>query len=997
MQEKISRLGFRPEKSLATIWLVITISGFSGWVSSAAQAQDLDVPRARTAWERERAEADRARGDHDREVAVAGRLQTTLDQARNEENRALSALSELQAQLQRIDRDIATTEADIRSLGFQRDTLMRQRRDAERDLPSLISRRDRLGDEIRGLERGLRLIEEEISRLESAPRSGPWTCCAADSGWEEHAGGHCSSNESRDTAYDAAQALCLEFHGSCSVRNCEQPEDPQLEELRRERDRVRRELEETRQSWSEAEAAVGQRETDIQGIDSSIRRTENDIVSRESSLSDLRSRRSTQLGRIADAERTLRSRESSRREAETALSNHAPTLAASRRTWEQAEREAQAALDYLRQVEANYAAARNRVLAAAEDAARRHASSEAGERAPVPANMEGRASGEQEGASRGQSDVALRDFAAGWSDGRANAGLDASLRQSFDSGLAQGREMAVTLARSEDWPRGWNDALDTTLAEAPEFSATVDITSVLPPDPGQNGADLDPRKKPVLRGQDPVFETPVAPPYNVPVAGRPQFSTPAPDFRHRDRPCSGLVLPEFEPLCRERYDATYTANFRDSWAIVYLREWQAAFNSQARVAYDRVLGGSNESERERGRQQGAREKGVLDGFAARILTARVEQYDSGRQAMQEWLKTGNLLIVREVSLVETSSDGLFSGGEDVLVRIVVDNYGHTASPLAKMRVRFLSRSGVGSLSFETRELPALAARTRTTLVGVTSGKLLAAASGSSVTLSGTLESQTSGTWAELERISMEQKIRFPLELESMQQAAPAPLDQDSLVSLRFVNNAQIATGEARVVLSESNGFVLFPVAEGEEPGVVVPSLEPGGVTSVEVKMRAGLGVPDQTPLRFLVKASHDDELSSRLVSEQLIDQRIQVARNAILVLTDTAGRPIQSGRLSVAGGTSAAVPVLFKFLASQTRPGPFAFRWKSASHPTIRPTSGSTTGVRFNEWNPRWTRQPDLFRLDIPASLRGQAVWGEWELEEAGRVIHRLRVGFDVR
>jgi septal ring factor EnvC (AmiA/AmiB activator) len=880
-------------------------------------------------------------------------------------------------------------ENQISRLESDRNQLNRQRNDAASELPTLRRRAEDLARQRDELQRTERDLERRIANHQGGPGQGPWTCCSVDRGWEEHRSGHCSTNENKQAAQEAAQQSCLAVHAACDQRRCEQPDSPELERLRRQLETTRAELRDVESRLSYAQSQVDTQERDIRNYDSRLSQTDRDISSKQSEHSQLRSSRIDAQSRISSEERNLSRAEDDVRTAQNQVDRHTGILDSARREWQREEDEAQVAYRYLQQVIANYNAALGRVLAQAEQEATQHSSREAQERAPSVADSMGQRDAKAAGEEKGSAEGSSRDFARGYKTGRESASTSQRLAQSYSEGLKLGQDSADQKAQKEDFPLGYNQAWDQLLANAPENDAVVDITSQISPNPGDNGADLDPRKRAIGNVPSPAFQFPQEPAYGLPMAGNPTFSTPGADFRYRAYPCSGLQLPEFEPKCRERYDATYTRKFVDQYSAVFRNSYTIAFNGSVKSHYDAALGRSYDGSKSRGEEQGAKDQGILDGFGSSLPQARARQFQLGQAAVTNSLSTGHLLIVRDVKLVEESGDGLFASGDRAKLRVVIDNYGLKSSPLGKARVRITGNTNGESLTFELRDLPSLAANTRTTLEGVVAAKISQAKALSKIVLEGVIELRgADGAYSELERIAPEAEIRFPLEIQAITLSKNPRVDEEVPAKIKLTNNTKDVIATKELFLSSDPATVSFIKSP-----LTTPEINPGESVDLDVNVKPGVWVSDDIPVNVLGTTQGINGVSS---STQIFPQTIKLERNAVLSLKDRNGQPVPSGALDAVAGQVLSFKVQFNFLANSRQPGPFSVRYTQSSDPGIRPANNSTTGVNYGSWSPGTRAEPITFSFNIPESLRGKSGYVMIQLNDGSRATHALQVAIRV-
>jgi hypothetical protein len=958
--------------------------------SSTSSAQDLDIPAARARYERELQQTEQAKQEFQREESIHRGYQSQLETAQSREIQASNSLTNARNELDRIDRTINEIDSQISKLEANRTDTIR-RRDAEvNELIPMRRRLDELQRQREDLERRERDLERRIADIQDRPHTGDYTCCAEDSGWEEHSGGHCATNSNRATAEANAMQRCRDSHGRCVARACQQPDSQELTRLRNELLDLRETQQRNRSEYISQQQRIDYKEREIRTFETNLAQIDRDISYKRSEQSQLRSSRGDAASRVSSAEDNLSRARYDVQNAQQQVYSHESILQSARQRWELADVKMREAYNYLQQVTNNYNSALNRVLATADQEATQHSAREAQDRAPTDAEAMGQRDARTVGEQMGSKDGGARDYARGYRAGRQSGSTSARLEPFYKEGLTLGQSSAESKAQNEDFPKGYNTAWDQLLSNAPEKSVTVDITDNVDQSPGDNGADLDPRKKPIGNAPSPDYPMPQDPAYNLPTAGTPSVSAPAPDYRHRNYPCSGLPLPEFEPKCRERYDATYRNHFASQFTQTFSKSYAASFNNSVKPHYDAALARSYEANKSRGEEQGAKDQGTLDGFAATLEQARNRQFQLGQAAVSNLLTTGHMLIVREVKLTEESGDGLFASGDRAKLRLVIDNYGLKTSPLGKARVRVTGKTNGESLSFELRDLPALAGNTRTVLDGVVAAKISKAKAQSKVSLEGVIELKLAdGSYSELEKIKPEAEIRFPLEIQSLTLSKKPKVSEEVPAKLRITNNSTDKIDANEMILASAPATVSF----GSAP-VATPALNPGESIDLDVKVKPGVWVSDDIAVNILGTTKG---VNGVVESTQIFPQIIQVERNAVLALRDMNGQPVPTGELKVVAGRVASFKVLFNFLASSRQPGPFVMRYTQSSDPSIRPANNSTTSVSFGSWSPGQRANPTTFSFDIPQSLRGKKGYILIQLDDGAFATHALQVGLDIQ
>ena len=474
----------------------------------------------------------------------------------------------------------------------------------------------------------------------------------------------------------------------------------------------------------------------------------------------------------------------------------------------------------------------------------------------------------------------------------------------------------------------------------------------------------------------------------VPSPSVPNLQVPAQDNRYSAQPCNGLRTAEFIALCKQTYVNSYAQGYQSSYVSSYKALFSPAFTAAATPSYNEAFAQDNAAEVLRGKGVGAHDLGVLSGFADRLTAAKQEQYALGTTQLVSDLATGHLVVLRGITLNETTGDGVLQPGEKASLSIVVDNLGQLASPLEKIRVRITNSVNAQTLSVNMRGLPALAPATRTTLVGVLTAQSSAAFAGEEVRLEGVLEiQQDDGTYAEIAKLVAKQTSHFPVELIAIEPAAALPIGQWTAVPVKIQNTTgkdilnakvQLSTKAKDIDVFNKDGIAIAKIAAGETKTFNI---------SMNPSVRAG-GAPSIFSLETL-------DADNKVIMEQRFRKDMNIARDMKLSLLDTSGQPSNGSPLVVKAGTSVSFKIGYTFLATSQK-GPFTVRYLNASDPGIQ-VDNSTVSVGLGFWGPGSRMDPTNFRFRVPASLAGKAASITIQLEEGSSAIHQLVVPLDVR
>src|SRR5262249_35290754 len=159
------------------------------------------------------------------------------------------------------------------------------------------------------------------------------------------------------------------------------------------------------------------------------------------------------------------------------------------------------------------------------------------------------------------------------------------------------------------------------------------------------------------------------------------------------------------PLCLSRYGDSYASGFASSYQSIYSTNFRSVFDASVAGAYQTALAPTNASAFQSGRSRGAEDQGILDGFAARLTSARPEQKQQGKDALTSDLRTGAIVFLRSAALEDLDGNGILSPADPVKLKLVIDNLGLEATALNHLRVRVNSNHGFDTLTVSLRDLP----------------------------------------------------------------------------------------------------------------------------------------------------------------------------------------------------------------------------------------------------------------------------------------------------
>jgi len=773
--------------------------------------------------------------------------------------------------------------------------------------------------------------------------------------------------------------------------------EQQVRDLRHDLQHVDEELSAEKAKPTPDAAKVAQLENQHENIENQIRdlerridRLQDDIQDRRRDYTDTQNKlaqsnrdRQQQLLVISDCQDAVRRAADFVRLCQSRLSDAKSSFSFAQAEYQQEERLARQAYDYLQVVVANYNRERDKVVALATQTGNRDGGREASERASAPGSIDGKAWAIRQGQAVGTAEAKVRDRSRGYREGREKGATLSQVASQYRDGLVAGREWAVVKAAKEELPRGYNDSLSALLSGPPKNAATLDISESVPEGSG-GGQELSAKPKPVGAHTAPAFGIPSDPAYQVPPAGSIAVSVPARDNRYFSAPCQSLILPEFGPLCARVYDENYGSGYASGYRSLYSQSFASAYDANIKAAYDGALAQSFADEFGAGLAQGAGELGVLNGFAEKMPVAAAEQYAAGKKAFADQMATGYLPVVRALDIVDSNRDGLFTPGEVAKLQLVLDNYGGLATPQGRLQARVTKIIGFEAVSASVRELPSIDGETRATIVGVVSAKVGAAYPKRKIRMEGVIEGGSVAFG-----FAVEKEVHFPVELEAVTFSKKPKINETVTASFRYRNLTMDRTPEAKLTLLTRPAVMAITSEK-----LTVPAIDPGQAVEVTAPAKPGMWVGENTEVVF------ESQIENVGGIEKLVQphsQLVPIDRDGALLLYDNSGQPIPGSTISVKAGSVVSFQAQFKYLRPHNLPGPFVVRATSTSVPQITHASGSTTGVNYGSYGPGMTASKIRFSYTVPASLAGKKEWAMITLYNGNVVLHAMQVYLDIR
>ncbi len=960
----------------------------SSFLSVGLLAADLDVAGAKAAYDAQRRVADQAKARLDGKEQILREAERHQATAQAAEDQAVLNRDRAEQHLRDIDELIVNHQARLTQLGYDLQQAQNWVNNVDNQLQLKQQEQERARREIERLDRQIQNIAQKIADLENKPHPGEWECTYVDNGWEEHGGGHKGWGKPRAKAEQEANEACLKVHGTCKQSGCRQDDTPELAELRQRKARLEQERQATYNDYTtfgNQVASLQYEMTKAQNQYASIQQNQQQTAA---SLAQSQRDREYQVRVVDDANSEVRRARNNTDLARQEVAAARPPYLQAKSDYDYEENLAGQAYAYYQQVVANYNAALNAVYAQADNAAYNDGGREAADRAPAPGASDGDKVGRGDGSAKGKKDGSARDLYKGYLDGRSVGATDQALAVPYKEGIGAGELAARAKAHLESYPKGFNDALKAHFGGLPAQAASVDITGSIGSDPGGNGQFLNLKDLKVGIGQVPAANTPKEPPYGPPAAGSPSVSVPASLKAYFSPPCSGLVLAEFEPLCRSRYENSYLSQFASQYRSIYTKEYRRTYDLSAASSYQTSLAGTDAAAFVQGRGLGAKDQGLLDGFAKAEPLMQTEEYGIGKTTFANELSKGAFLVVRGAKIEETSGDGLFTPGEPVRVSLVIDNYGRQATALGKIRARISGAAGLGTFSVTVRDLPALAADTRTTLTGVVSAPITTEAPGDKIQLDVALDVDAGAGFQEAAKVRTDAETGFPLELTAITLPKNPKVNEKIEAKFKFKNRTTAEITGAKTDLSSSPAFVAFT-----KPSVQLPAIAAGAEVEVPAEIAPGPWVGDDTYVRFLSQLTFADGRQMK----QALRQFLAIDRPISLLLFDGSVQPVPSSTLKVKAGSSFAINVQLKVKSTKTVPGPVVVRAGKISNPLITFGNGSTTSVSYGSVSPNQQYSKIRMIYSVPASLKGKSEYVMVEANDGGKTQHALMVYLDIQ
>jgi septal ring factor EnvC (AmiA/AmiB activator) len=900
--------------------------------SLTAMAVDYDYERARRVWEDRQRLLNQADSELSREQSALRPLQQRYEDAADRVDALTVSLRNLRDEQRDTEIELTNNRSSLDRLRVQRDNLNRNLADAEADQRNAQQRRRDLAADIDTLAQDLRDLDARIADI-----------AAAD------------------------------------------PDDPRLPELRERRDRRAENLQRKRDNLAQIDRQLSDLDREIRQVRNDLDATNRNITQTEQRITNFERRLSDLRFEISDTETNLERARDTMADARSARDRQQSVVDRAQGARDVAFREERSAHSYYQEVLANYQRAYDAAVARGRSDGNSHGDREASERGTPAGRSDGDRVGNDSGRAAGLADSRAVAEARGYNHGLANGQSDSSLGDAYRRGIADGNALATSKARAEDFPRSYNTRMNELLAVPPSAEATHDITDELPQIPGATGPLVSPQPKPIGNVAAPAYGDRSEPAINVPSPGTPSVSVPGTDRRHYSPNCSSEPLPVFNQACADSYASAYTGNYDAAYRGHYRRAYSTAFGTAADAAYRSARQTQHPDLYSAQAQVGARDKGILNGFAQALPGAQAQAVRDGRAAVETLRGQGYLPLLRSVSLDQAVEDGNFSPGEGIKVKVVLDNYGLKNAAHEKLRIRVTSLANA-NFSVVIRNLPAISADTRVNLEGIMRGTAGVTA-GQTLRLKAILEEvQADGTATTLDEADFEAGIRLPLELTAVDFDGVLTIGQAAEARLTFTNNTNGAIEGMNLPLAIT-GDGLTTTATS----VDVETLSGGDTARVMVPVTANEFASTSIPVMFNLTAGSIAGSSEVTITKPV---GVPVTRVGKLDLCmPTCGQIVQLP-LRVRAGTTLSLRTQFKFTG--TRAATFEFGKLGQSDNRITAANNSTLRVGPGQWGPGSSPYDATFGYNIPTTLRGQTHWVTLYVKAGTTRIQTVKVPFVV-
>jgi hypothetical protein len=716
-----------------------------------------------------------------------------------------------------------------------------------------------------------------------------------------------------------------------------------------ERDRVQSQLQSTiqqlrqnRSQLEQANARLTRVQQEHQQAGREISNLRAQIVSIESSRGQWQSE--LQSLRNSENEASIRLRE---------LSNIAMSSAAMYQTeYQLAQTIYQEYRRLLEEYEQRKAEIEQLALSQAEADSRR----EADQKARIEAATQAETQAKNAAQRKAQTDISLRDFVKGYEQGFQDQGQSPDLTDSYTRSYASGEAVATQKAESEIFPQHFNQSINGLKSAEPSSERVLKDAELDESFDGGSTLDLATLIKEVASVNAPRIEKPNTPDLKAPTTQ----SAPASSMRHERlfyQPQCSHLQNELAQLCLDAYDRGYTRGFTRSYTELFRSHYIQLFNQISEQSYLQLLAsGDDQSELSRGRLEGAKNAGRVNGYEKSI---QEKSRIAADRAQNEFLSDRNssfMIRLHSLQLIDSNGDGLMSSGESVRFQMVLDNLGGTSPEQGLLIFTLKNSQSLEEISHTQRTLPELKGDTRTTLDGLFTAKV-AQGSHNLSDLKVDVELVREDTKEVIASLRFAQPIRFPVDLYNI--FGRLQVQNYTEVLLSFRNNLDSPSEEQSLSITDTLG--ILEVAEE----VTLPALAPNETTTLALSMRLKQKPVTGTTLTMVV--GYENGITQHLDADAIL------ARDAKIRLYTQPGSELTQDTIKVRANQEFNILGSMEYLSTSPQIGPISLRISNRTA-GVRLPNNSTVGVNWGTVSKNRTVNPTRFRFIASPQTERQSI-----------------------
>jgi hypothetical protein len=970
---------------LSNLRVAILTVFFTGIVAAVgAIPPELDVNAAYQDYINEKADSDRAANDYATQKGIYDQANSELSSARSKETRAEQSLTSAKSILSGIQTDLLNSEKQRANAISEIDRIAIRISGVDSRITAEQRTNQGYLRDVQESERRIDRLERRIAELERRPGNGEWTCVWVDKGKEEHRGGHRATDKDRATADKEAEEACKKEHGECVSRGCTQPDSSELKQAKREKEDEERQLSNHRNQLSNSDNTLRSLDNERLGYVNDDADQRARIRTLNTTIADYERKEVTATRNVQEATDDLRDARAGVAQAKAYVNSVTPAFTTAKALYEREYAEMTAAFNEYKRIQANYDAALNKVLAAAQAQAEKHAAQQADDRAGKDGDASGSGDGVTQANKKLAGDIPARDKAEGYADGRQNDALLATFASAYSTGMDEGRAVAVDKATKEEFAKGFNQSFAKLLSAPPAAEVTLDAAVDTSTETPGSGSFISAAELKVGSVAPPSVTGITKPVLASPSITKVSVTSPAVTNDYYSPNCENLVLPEFEPKCEAKYDSAFKAAFASKYAAIYQSRYVKAYNAAADSTYQAALKSQKDnSALKSGQELGVKHRGILDGYAGRIATAQAEQFKLGQEYLDQYLDQGALLVVRSAQLADTSGDGLITPTEKTGMTVVIDNYGKQSTRADALKLDVSSMSGLSNST--AGKWLALPAGSRVTLKNAHTLDVTGNVAGSTLKAEATVvRTDGGGSYGKLAATG---QVGFPRELKSIDLERKPKLNEKVKAKFTFTNRTSNDLPEAGLNLRVAPAFM---DVEMPKEGLKVPAMAVGQTAEVTANVTAKTYVGDNTNVQFV------SEVIDGATIGQMLPKLVAVDRTAGMSLFDDKGQPVLDSTLRAQAGGTLTFQVLMKYNKATSSAGSIRIEAGATSDPGIKVMVGTSVATDYGIWTPQRKPTPQVFRYTIPASLKGKTGHLMVNLREGNVWLHNMTIYLNI-